>query len=41
MKQDYEGQGVEWFFRIVFALTAVGVVGWWSLLGWIVWRVFA
>jgi hypothetical protein len=35
MKQQYEGQGLERFFRIVFALAAVGVgalvvgFGWW------------
>jgi hypothetical protein len=26
MKQDYEGQGLTWFFRIVFALAAVSLL---------------
>jgi hypothetical protein len=26
MREQYEGQGLTWFFRIVFALAAVGVI---------------
>lgn len=37
MKQDYEGQGLEWFFRIVFALAVVGVVALVGVLLWGVW----
>ena len=37
MKQKYEGQGLERFFRIVFALAGVGVV---ALVGGFVWGVW-
>ena len=31
MKEDYEGQGLELLFRILWAFAAIGVV---SVLGW-------
>jgi hypothetical protein len=37
MKQDYEGQGLTWFFRIVFALAGVGAI---ALVGGFVWGVW-
>lgn len=45
MKQDYEGQGLTWFFRIVFALAAVSLlafmVGLVALVGGLVWGVWS
>jgi len=37
MKQDYEGQGLTWFFRIVFALAAVGLLAFVIGILWGVW----
>jgi hypothetical protein len=37
MKQDYEGQGLEWFFRIVFALAGAGLAALLGLVVWVVW----
>jgi len=34
MKRIYEGQGLAWFFRTVFALAAFGAI---NLVGWIGW----
>ena len=38
MKWRYEGQGLEWFFRIVFALAGVGVVALVVGLVWGLWK---
>jgi hypothetical protein len=37
MREKYEGQRLEWFFRIVFALAAVGVI---VLVGGLLWGVW-
>jgi hypothetical protein len=37
MKQQYEGQGLTWFFRIVFALAIIGAV---SVLGWSIYAIW-
>jgi len=37
MKWRYEGQGLEWLFRIVLPLAAVGVI---ALVGGLVWGVW-
>jgi hypothetical protein len=37
MNWRYEGQGLTWFFRIVFALAIIGVV---SVLGWSVYAIW-
>ena len=38
MKQDYEGQGLTWFFRIVFALAGVCYL---MLVGGLLWGVWS
>jgi hypothetical protein len=37
MREKYEGQGLEWFFRIVFALAGAAVV---ALVGGLLWGVW-
>jgi hypothetical protein len=37
----YEGQGLTWFFRVVWVLSAIGAVSLGGLSLYVLWRVFA
>jgi hypothetical protein len=41
MKQKYEGQGLERFFRALWVLSAIGAVSLGGLSLYVLWRVFA